>query len=111
MACPQDNQDFLALETRFRDTLLNLSKGQEELKTLLMGTFVRNSAEEERLKHLQAEVDALKVKMLGKVTAIQGLAQRQDKLGVLVNQLLQGNQLGQKSKGKKPVIVRPPLRQ
>ena len=76
-----------------------------------METFVRNSAENERLKHLQTEVDALKVRMLGQVTAIQGLAQRQDELWFLVNQLLQGNQLGQKSKGKKPVIVQPPLRQ
>ena len=74
MAYPQDNQDFLAQETRFGEILLNLSKGQEELRTLLMGTFVKNNAEDEKLKHLQTEVDALKAQMLGQVTAIQGLA-------------------------------------
>ncbi|CAI8584624.1 unnamed protein product, partial [Vicia faba] len=111
MASQQDNQDFLAQETRFGKILLNLSKGQEELRTLIMETFVRNSAEDERLEHLQAEVDALKAQMLGQMTAIQGLTQRQDELGVLINKLLQGNQLGQTSKGKKPIIVPPPLRQ
>ena len=84
MASQQDNQDFLAQETRFGEILLNLSKGQEELRTLLMETLVRNSAEDERLKHLQAEVDILKAQMLGQVTIIQGLAQRQEELGVLV---------------------------
>ena len=111
MASQQDNQDLLAQETRFGEILLNLSKGQEELRTLLRETFVRNSAEDERLKHLQAEVNALKVQMLGQVTAIQGLAQRQDELGFLVNQLLQNNQLGQTSKGKKPFIIQSSLRQ
>ena len=76
MASQQDNQDLLAQETRFEEILLNLSKGQEELRTLLMGTLVRNSAEDERRKHLQAEVDALKAQMLGQRNAIQGLAQR-----------------------------------
>ena len=110
MASQQDNQDLLAQETRFGEILLNLSKGQEELRTLLMETLVRNNAEDERLKHLQAEMDAMKAQMLGQVTAIQGLAQRQDELGVLVNQLLRGNQLGQTSKDEGPVIIPPPLR-
>ena len=111
MALQPDNQDLQTREAQFRDVFLNLSKGQEELRTLLMGTLVRNSAEDERLKHLQAEMDAMKAQMLGQGTAIQGLAQRQEELGVLINQLLQGNQLGQTSKGKKPFIVQPPLRQ
>ena len=95
MASQQDNQDLLAQETRFGEILLNLSKGQEELRTLLMETFVRNSAEDERLKHLQAEMDTMKVQMLGQRNAIQGLAQRQDELRFLANQLLQAHQLGQ----------------
>ena len=111
MASQQDNQDLLAQGTRFGDILLNLSKGQEELRTLLMETFARNSAEDERLKHLQSEMDVMKAQMLGQRNAIQGLAQRQDELRFLVNQLLQSNQLGQTSKGKEPVIVQPPLRQ
>ena len=111
MASQQYNQDFHAQETRFGEILLNLSKGQEELRTLLMGTLVRNNAEDERLKHLQAKVDAMKVQMLGQETTIQGLAQRQEELGVLINQLLRDNQLGQTSKGKESVIIQPPLRQ
>ena len=76
-----------------------------------METLVRNNAEDERMKHLQAEVDAMRAQMLGQVTIIQGLAQRQEELGVLINQLLQSNQLGQASKGKELVIVQPPLKQ
>ena len=77
MASPQYNQDLHAQETRFGEILLNLSKGQEELRTLLMGTLVRNSAEDdkdERLKHLQAEVGAMRAQMLGQMALIQGLA-------------------------------------
>ena len=91
MASQQDNQDLHAQETQFREIFLSLSKGQEELRTLLMGTLVRNSPEDdkdERLKHLQAEMDAMRAQMLGQVTIIKDLVQRQDELGVLVNQLL-----------------------
>ena len=79
MASQQDNQDLLSQETRLGETLLNLSKGQEELRTLLTGTLVRNNAEDdkdERLKRLQAEVDTLKTQMLGQRSLIQGLAHR-----------------------------------
>ena len=88
MASQQDNQDLLAQETRFGEILLNLSKGQEELRTLLRETLARNGAEDERMRYQQAEIDALKVQMLGQATAIQRLAQRQDELWFLVNQLL-----------------------
>ena len=94
MTSQQDNQDLHAQETQFGEILLNLSKGQEELRVLLMGTLVRNKDEDEWLKHLQAEMDAMKAQMLGQGTAIQGLAQRQEELRFLVNQLLQGDQLG-----------------
>ena len=65
----QDNQDLHTQETQFREIFLNLSKGQEELKTLLVGNLVKKSPEynnDERLKHLQAEVDAMRTQMLGK---------------------------------------------
>ena len=42
---------------------LNLSKGQEELKTLLVGILVKKSPEDnkdERLEQLQDEVDAMR---------------------------------------------------
>ena len=112
MASQQDNQDLHAQETRFREILLNLSKGQEELRTLLMGTLVRNGPEDskdERLKRLQAEVDTMRTQMLGQMALIQDLAQRQEELRVLVNQLLRDNQLGQTSKVEKQAIIQPPV--
>ena len=111
MACPQDDQDFLTQETRFGEILLNLSKGQEELRTLLMENFVRNSAEDEKLEHLQAEMDAMKAQMLGQRNVIQGLVQRQEELWFLVNQLLRGNQVVQTSEVEEQVIIQPPLKQ
>ena len=63
MDSQQDNQDLHAQETQFGEILLNLSKGQEELRTLLMGNLVKNSPEDdkdERLKRLQAEVDTMR---------------------------------------------------
>ena len=40
---------------------------------------------------------------------IQDLAQRQEELRVLVNQLLWDNQLGQTSKVEKQAIIQPPV--
>ena len=75
--------------------------GQEELRTLLKGTFVGNSAEDERLKHLQAEMDAMKTQMLGQRALIQGLAQEQGELRAMISQLHLG-----KSNMKLPVQVK-----
>ena len=111
MARPQDNQDFLAQETRFGEILLNLSKGQEELRTLLTETSVRGNAEDGKLEHLQAEMDAMKAQMLGQRNIIHCLVQRQEELWFLFNQLLQGNLLGQTSEGKKPFIIQSSSRQ
>ena len=63
MAFQPDNQDPHTQETQFREIFLNLSKGQEELRTLLMGNLVKKSPEDdkdERLKRLKDEVDALR---------------------------------------------------
>ena len=92
MASQQGNQEFHTQETQFGEILLNLSKGQEELRTLLMGTLVRNSSEDdkdERLKHLQAEVDSMRTHMLGQMALIQGLAREKEELRTMVNQLHQ----------------------
>ena len=114
MAFQPDNQDPRTQETQFGEILLNLSKGQEELRTLLMGTLVRNNLEDdkdERLKRLQAEVDIMRTQMLGQMALIQDLAQRQEELRVLVNKLLRDNQVGQTSRVEDQVIIQPPLRQ
>ena len=66
MALQQDTRDLQ--ETQFREIFLNLSKGKEELKTLLVGDLVKKSPEDnkdERLEHLQAEVDAIRTQMMG----------------------------------------------
>ena len=76
MALEQDNQDLHAQETQFREIFLSLSKGKEELRTLLMGNLAKKSPEDEkdeRLKHMQAEVDAMRTQMLGQMALIQGL--------------------------------------
>ena len=104
MASQQGNQDLHAQETRFMEILLNISKGQEELRTLLMGTLVRNSPEDdkdERLKRLQAGVDTMRTQMLGQMALIQGLAREQEELRATINQLHQD-----RYNMKQPVQVR-----
>ena len=92
MASQQDNQGLRAQETQFREIFVSLSKGQEELRTLLMGNLAKSSAEDdkdERLKRLQAEVDTLKTHMLGQRALIQGLAREQEELRTMISQLHQ----------------------
>ena len=88
MALKQDNRDLQTQEAQFREIFLNLSKGQEEFRTLLMGNLVKESPEDnkdERLKHLQAEVDAMRTQMMGQMTLIQGLAREQEELRTIIN--------------------------
>ena len=92
MALKQDNIDLQTQEAQFRDVFLNLSKGQEELKTLLVGNLVKKSPEDnkdERLEQLQAEFSAVKTQMLGQMALIQGLAREQEELRTIINQLHQ----------------------
>ena len=92
MAFQPDNQDLQTREAQFRDVFLNLSKGQEELKTLLVGNLVKKSPEDnkdEQMKHLQAEVDAMRTQMLGQMALIQGLTREQEELRTIINQLHQ----------------------
>ena len=73
MAFQPDNQDLQTREAQFGDIFLNLSKGQEELRTLLMGNLVKKSPEDnkdERLEQLQAELGAIKTQMLGQMALI-----------------------------------------
>ena len=112
MAFQQDNQDLQTQEAQFRDIFLNLSKGQEELRTLLMGNLVKKSPEDnkdERLKHLQAEVDAMKTQMLGQRALIQGLAQEQGELRAMISQLHQD--MKQPAQVRDPVINKLPRSQ
>ena len=88
MAFQPDNQDLQTQEAQFRDVFLNLSKGQEELKTLLVGNLVKKSPEDnkdDRLEQLQAEVDVMRTQMSGKMALIQGLARGQEELRSIIN--------------------------
>ena len=92
MALQQDNKDLQAQDAQFKEFLLNLSKGQEDLKTL----FARNLTKErpdnnkdEQLEQLEAEVEAMRNHMLGKMVLIQGLARRQEELRATINKLHQ----------------------
>ena len=90
MASKQDNQDMHTQETPFKEIFLSLSKGQEELRTLLMGNLAKKSPEDdkdERLKRLQAEVDTMRTQMLGQMALIQGLAREQEELRTMISQL------------------------
>ena len=88
----QDNRDIRTREAQFVKMFLNLSKGQEELKTLLVGNLVKKSPEDnkdERLEQLQAEVDAIRTQMMGQMDLIQDLARGQEELRTIINQLHQ----------------------
>ena len=70
MAPKQDNIDLQTQEAQFREIFLNLAKGQEELKTLLVGNLVKKSPEDnkdEQLKQLQAELGVMRTQMLGQI--------------------------------------------
>ena len=92
MASQQDNQGLHAQETQFREIFLSLSKGQEELRTLLMGNLAKKSPEDDkdkRLERLQAEVDIMRTQMLGQMALIQGLAREKEELRDMISQLHQ----------------------
>ena len=92
MALKQDNRDLQTQEAQFMEIFLNLSMGQEELKTLLVGNLVKKSPEDnkdERLEPLQAKFSAMKTHMLGQMALIQGLAREQEELRTMINQLHQ----------------------
>ena len=94
---------------------LNLSKGKEELKTLLTGNLVKKSPEDnkdERLEQLQAEVGTMRTQMLWQLTLIQGLARRHEELKAIINQLHQDgyNSMKQTAEAGDHVIDHPPRR-
>ena len=80
MALKQNNRDLQTQESQFMEMFLNLSKGQEELKTLLNGNLTKkhpDNNKDDQLEQLQAEVEAIRIQMLGQMALIQGLARGQ----------------------------------
>ena len=79
-----------------QEMFLNLSKGQEEVKALLTKGMIMGNPEDDKdnqLDRLQIEVAIMKVQMIGQlvgqISLIQNLAQGQEELRALVNQLHQ----------------------
>ena len=113
MALEQTLQGLQAQSAQLQEMFLNLSKGQEEVKTLLARGMIVGSPRNDRGDQweLHIEVAILKRELASQRALIQDLAQKQEKLGVLVNQLLRNNQLGQTSKVEKQVTAQPPSTQ
>ena len=118
MALERTVKDIQDQNAQLQEMFLNLSQGQEEVKALLTrGMVLGNSSNvrNDQLEELQIELATMKIQMMGQLVGqmalIQDLAQRQEELRVLVNQLLRDNQLGQTSKVEEPVIIKFPLRQ
>ena len=91
---------------------LNLSQGQEEVKALLTRGLVQGNSSNsmsDQLEELQFELATMRIQMMGQLVGqmalIQDLAQRQEELRVLVNQLLRDNLVGVDVKGRAWVIV------
>ena len=92
MALKQDNRDLQTQEAQFMEMFLNISKGREELKALLAVNLAKKNPEDnkdERLEQLQAEVEAMRTRMLGQMALIQGLARGQEEPRAIINKLLQ----------------------
>ena len=101
MALQQDNQDLRAQNAQLQEMFLNLSHGQEEIKSLLTrGLFLGNPGgiRNDQLEGLQIKLATMKIHMMGQLVGqmalIQDLAQRQEELRILINKLLQNNQVG-----------------
>ena len=114
MAFQPDNQDLRTQNAQLREMFLNLSQGQEEIKTLLTRNLTLGNAggiRNDQLEGLQIELATMKIQMMGQLvgqmTLIQDLAQKQEELRVLVTKLLQNNPVGQTAKVEAPAIIQP----
>ena len=95
---------------------LNLSKGKEELKTLLVGNMTQkhpDNNKDDQVEQLQVEMEAMRIKMLGQMALIQSLARGQEELRTVVNKLHQDewNRVKQIAEVGDQVIDQPPKRQ
>ena len=98
MALERTVKDIQDQTAQLQEMFLNLSLGQEEVKALLTTGMVQgnsNNARSDQLEALQSELTMMRIQMtgqqVGQMALIQDLAQRQEELRVLVNQLLRDN--------------------
>ena len=107
MALEPTMKDLQSQNAQFQELVLNIFKGQEELKALLTKDMKKKNPEDnkdDQLEQLQAEMAEMRIQMNGQMALIQNLAQGQEKLRVLVNKL-QDNRVGD------PIISQPPVKQ
>ena len=79
---------------------LNLSRGQEELKTLLAGNLTKkcpDNNKDDQVEQLQVEMEAMRIQILWQMALIQCLAREQEELRILISKLHQDkyDRLGQ----------------
>ena len=92
MAFKQNNRDLQTQESQFIEMFLNLSKGHEELKTLLNGNLTKkhpDNNKDDKLKQLQAEMEGMRIQMISQMAFIQNLARGQEELRALIRKLHQ----------------------
>ena len=81
MALKQNDRDLQTQDAQFKEMFLNLSKGQEELKTLLAGNMMEKNLEDnkdDQLEQLQAEMEKTRIQMISQMALIQNLALGQE---------------------------------
>ena len=90
MALEQTVQDLQTQNDQLQDLFLNLSKGKEEVKELLIESITKKIPEDDKdghLKQLQEEIATMRIQMLGQMALIQNLTREQEELRILVNKL------------------------
>ena len=116
MALEHTVQDLHTQNDQLQDLFLNISKGQEEVKALLIESMIEKNPEDNKdgqLKQLQAEIATMRIQMLGQMALIQNLARGQEDLRILINKLHQGecNRMEQMVRIEDQVINQSPIRQ
>ena len=92
MTLKQTVQDLQTQNDQLQDLFLNLPKGKEEVKALLIESMTNNNPEDDKegqMRQLQAEIATMRIQMLVQMALIQNLARGQEELRILVNKLHQ----------------------
>ena len=106
MALEQTVKDLQAQNVQLQQWIMNLFKGQEELKALLTKDMKKKNPEDnkdDQLEQLQAEMAEMRIQMNDQMALIRNLARGQKELKVFINEL-QDNRVGN------PIISRPPVK-
>ena len=92
MTLEQTIKDLQTQNAQLQEVFLNLSKGQEELKTLFIESMTNDNPEDDKegqIRQFPAEIETMRIQLLGQMDLIQNLARGQEDLRILVNKLHQ----------------------